>query len=290
MTLANGDQLGYSMIGPSTAKKSVFLLHGNPSSRLEVADWTNVVEELNFRMICIDRPGLGLSTYQADRSLSNWPSQVLEVADHLDIEHIKVAGSSGGGPYALACAHQLPPSRLVNTAIIAGIGEFSLGRFWAASPQQFVSWCLAKYLPSLRAAIVKSSLRPPVQSSDPKVYEAFIDKLITSFSKEAQSMFPPNSLERHTLACTFKEHFSQRLEGHLQEVKVLTSPWPFRMEDIQGDVRLYWGNKDDLAPLSMGEEMAKRIPGAELKVFEGADHFSLTYRHGKEIMEDFLGH
>lgn len=39
LTLANGNHLGYSMIGPIDAKKTVFLIHGNPSSRLEIADW-----------------------------------------------------------------------------------------------------------------------------------------------------------------------------------------------------------------------------------------------------------
>lgn len=49
-------------------------------------------------VICLDRAGSGLSSYQADRRLIDYPNDVQEVARHLGVRQYDVLGMSGGGP------------------------------------------------------------------------------------------------------------------------------------------------------------------------------------------------
>jgi hypothetical protein len=45
-----------------------------------------------------------MSTFQPNRRILDWPSDILELADHLKISQFYVLGTSGGCPYVLACA------------------------------------------------------------------------------------------------------------------------------------------------------------------------------------------
>jgi len=70
-------------------------------------------------VIAPDRPGYGLSDFQPERAITDWPADVAETADLLRIGRFSVAGASGGGPYALGCAWRLP-GRVTRAAVISG--------------------------------------------------------------------------------------------------------------------------------------------------------------------------
>jgi pimeloyl-ACP methyl ester carboxylesterase len=50
--------------------------------------------------IAPDRPGLGLSDLKRGRKILDWPADVIELADALQIARFAVVGISGGGPYS----------------------------------------------------------------------------------------------------------------------------------------------------------------------------------------------
>jgi len=54
----------------------VLYFHGHPGARREAALLADPAHQLGIRLIGIDRPGLGLSTYQPHRRLLNWPADV----------------------------------------------------------------------------------------------------------------------------------------------------------------------------------------------------------------------
>lgn len=51
----------------------------------------------------------------------DWPEDISQLADALEIGTFAVLGASGGGPYAAACAYKIP-QRLTATAIVCGMG------------------------------------------------------------------------------------------------------------------------------------------------------------------------
>ena len=99
-TLDNGDTLGFSTCGPSEAP-ALFYFHGQSGSRLQGLGFAAIAENIGLRIICPDRPGIGLSTFDSSRRLLDYPAHIAQLARHLGLEDYRVIGGSGGGPYAL---------------------------------------------------------------------------------------------------------------------------------------------------------------------------------------------
>jgi len=70
--------------------------------------------------IGIDRPGIGLFSFQPRRMILDFPSDVEALADALGIEEFSLIAVSTGSPYLFACLHKLP-RRVSSCAIIAGV-------------------------------------------------------------------------------------------------------------------------------------------------------------------------
>ena len=121
--LRDGRRLGYAEFGDPRGKPVLFF-HGYPGSRWDGAETGHAAEHVGVRLIAPDRPGMGLSDYQPNRRLLDWPQDVLELTNVLELDHFAVIGYSGGGPYALACAFQLD-TRLSAVGVIAGIGPLT---------------------------------------------------------------------------------------------------------------------------------------------------------------------
>ena len=107
VTLKDGRRLGFAEYGASTGRP-VFHFHGSGSSRFEHPSAESMLDLMGIRFISVDRPGHGLSDFQPQRRLVDWPGDVCYIADHLGIGEFYVEGYSAGAPHALACAHQLP--------------------------------------------------------------------------------------------------------------------------------------------------------------------------------------
>ena len=86
----------------------ILFFHGFGSSRLIRHPDDALAEQAGVRLICIDRPGIGLSTARPGRRLLDWPVDVASLADELGLARFSIIGWSGGGPYALACAYAMP--------------------------------------------------------------------------------------------------------------------------------------------------------------------------------------
>ena len=113
--LPDGRRLGYTELGDPEGFP-LFLFHGTPGSRLAHAQGDPVSQIPGLRIIMTDRPGYGLSDPQPKRTLLDWPDDVAALADHLELHRFAVAGGSGGGPHAAACAYRL--AERVSVAIL----------------------------------------------------------------------------------------------------------------------------------------------------------------------------
>lgn len=69
---------------------------------------------------------MSLSTFQPSRQILSWPSDVLELADHLAIPRFKILAASAGCPFALACAKEIGEDRLIATDVVSGFYPLGL--------------------------------------------------------------------------------------------------------------------------------------------------------------------
>ena len=152
--LRDGRRIGVAEFG-TLRGTPVFYFHGFPASRLEGQLVHDAAVRQHVRLVALDRPGFGCSDFRP-RTLADWPRDVVEVADALGVNRFAIYGLSGGAPFALACAADLP-DRVSATAIVAGLGmtmvteDFAQLEVFARS-----SFRLARTAPLLYQASLRS--------------------------------------------------------------------------------------------------------------------------------------
>jgi pimeloyl-ACP methyl ester carboxylesterase len=115
----DGRLIRYCAYGPQDGVPVMFQ-GGSPGTRWKRPMMIEAIEQCGMRMVVPDRPGYGGSTRQRGRTVADVVDDVQLLADAQGWARFAVAGSSGGGPHALACA-ALPPGRVIRCAVGSGI-------------------------------------------------------------------------------------------------------------------------------------------------------------------------
>ena len=89
LTLPDGRKLGYAQYGSPTGRP-VILHHGLACSRLDAAAFHESGQQLDSRIIGVDRPGMGLSSSHPMRTLLDFAKDVEQLTDHLKLESYSV--------------------------------------------------------------------------------------------------------------------------------------------------------------------------------------------------------
>ena len=238
---------------------------------------------------------MGLSTLPTHTyRLLDWPTKVQELADQLKLDSFAVLGASGGGPYALACAKVLPENRLRRTGVLAGMGPVEFG-YAGTSWQRYVSFQINRYLPStwLHWIINRSFVRP-AKDRDPRVFEAkVIDKVIDRVLPSSEKAYFNDPQIKQDFTDDWRQAFKQGAEGYVHDSKIIFSPWGFRLSDISGEVRLWYGTEDYFTPVGMGRYLASHMPNAKLTEVPGATHGTVcegsVCQDGEKIFSELIG-
>ncbi|KAJ5172230.1 hypothetical protein N7492_004823 [Penicillium capsulatum] len=288
ITLSDDRQLGYAEFGSQSADAPVILtFHGFPGSRLEPAIFHNAATELNLRVIGIDRPGHGLSSPQPGRKLLDWPADVRALARRLNIDRYYVLGYSGGGPYALACAHQLPETEMLGVGVLSSVGPWHFGTAGMDIKLRVLFNALA-WAPWLARLIIDTSFTKPVHEPDPIKMKALTDNLLASMAPaDREFCGKPETLD--IMMTSFRESFKHGSDAAMEEGRIITTDWGFELGQISApNVRLWHGSADHNTPVSMGRYLAEQIPRVQYKEYEGDSHYTIHYRL-IEILQGLVG-
>jgi pimeloyl-ACP methyl ester carboxylesterase len=274
MELSDGRELAWLDFGHPT-DRPVIGFHGTPGSRMQLVIDEEAVRTAGVRLVSVDRPGYGHSTFKAGRRLVEWPDDVGQLADHLGLDRFGVIGVSGGGPHSLVCA-ALMPDRVTVAGVVSGVGPLApagsedgmmttnvfitrVGRRAARPlegvfgvmtrvqrrwPEQTVRM-MAKQVPAADAAIIN---RPEVRRR---------------FIQEAQRASATSA------------------KAAAQDFQLFTRDWGFRLEDIAGPVHLWQGDADRNVPMAHAVRMSAAIPDATLHVVPGGGHMMGLDRTGE---------
>ena len=82
----DGRTLAYCEVGDQDGPL-VIHNHGGPSSRLEARLFADAATKHKLRFVCVDRPGMGQSSPQANRSYASWADDMTAIADALGLPH-----------------------------------------------------------------------------------------------------------------------------------------------------------------------------------------------------------
>lgn len=264
--LRDGRVLGYGE-GGDPHGLPVLVFHGGAGSRIIPDLWDRQAKQIGVRMIRPERPGFGLSTFQPDRRIVDWPADVVQLVDALDLPQFAVTGVSGGCPYVLACARALP-DRIVATGIVAGIGPLDREGALEGMPEpnraSFVG--LVETGPSAVKRQVEMTLE---QARDRR--DEFVETLAASMpdvpGKEYDKKEMAEFLQRDVV-----EGLGRGTDGYCHEAWLYTQPWGFAPDEVTMHVELWYGDKDVNVPLHHGRYLEATLPNARLTVLHGQDH------------------
>ena len=198
---------------------------------------------------------MGLSDFKQKRAFLDWPDDIIELADFLQIEKFAVEGVSGGGPYALASAYRIA-HRLTNAGILSGTGpKWNAGEPW----------------------------RKPRSLEDTKDFWLECSKWL----KEPDRKVVLNTKTLKLLSEELFEAFRQGADGPAYEAKMYGKDWGFRLEDISQDVdvHLWHGELDLNVPISTARAVASAIPNCKAKFYPQEGHYSTLLNHLEEIFK-----
>ena len=265
LQLSDGRRLGYADYGDRQGAPVLFF-HGTPGSR-RVARWADqAARGRGIRLIAPDRPGFGLSDFQAGRTLGGWPADVLELANALGIDRFAVAGVSGGGPYVAACAWQIG-GRLTRAAIVSGMGPLDDPALTAALSRGYrASLAVVGGLPAaVRVALGLGMLglrRAP---------GCVLTGVAASLPEVDRAIFRRPRV-RALLLDDAREALRQGTRGALQELILLSRPWDVPLGQIRMPVRLWHGEADAQVPAAIARRLAAALPDCRASFVPGAGH------------------
>lgn len=303
LTSSTGRIIGYARYGVEKSKfPTIIYLHGYPGTRIEAAMFSKDLFASGLKMIAIDRPGFGLSSPELklfdERSILDHVEEVRSIVDHLQLDKFVIAGISGGGPYALACAHAFPVDRVVGVLLVVGMGPYKFAMdnsvwkrlFWLNKigftlpvklPRLYeffyrlvVPWLVSKFGNSTYDQVLNSSLSKYGSAKNREV-----------FTKGGEELYKDNI--RNIQEAIRQKDFAH---WHVDEARLLSKPWPFELEDVNHpNIRLYYGSSDNNTPKEMGELIQNGLnENAKLTIIENGTHASVmscTVQWIKELLD-----
>jgi pimeloyl-ACP methyl ester carboxylesterase len=276
--LRDGRRLGYAEYGRPDGRP-VFYFHGFPGCRLEAALVHEIARALGVRMTAFDRPGYGLSDAQPDRTLRDWANDVSDAADALGIERFAVLGVSGGGPYALACAHAIP-ERLTATAVVAGLAPVDRPEL-----RRDLIWPMrAGFFLGRRAPWLFGLFAAGLVSASPHSHADYVMRLLGGADGEADRRLAHDPRFRRAIVSSIREALRRGAHAARQDVQIYARAWGFSLNDISTPVDIWHGEADGTVPATMGRYLAQQLPQCRARFLPGEGHFSLPYVHAEKIL------
>lgn len=266
VVLPDGRRLGYMEYGDPDGTP-VLGFHGTPGSRFMLRLAHGVAKELGIRLLAPERPGFGLSTFHKGRSLASWARDMEAFTQALGVERFAVAGVSGGGPYAAACAAMLP-ERVTAVALVSPIGPMA-----GAEKPDSVGWghyCLFRLFPRI-PGVMAGLLTVG------RLFFLYAPQVVFTliFGRSAPSDWKVLSRRevRRNLIEGVAEGFRPGIRGGVEELRVFSRPWGVPLAEIRAPCFLWQGLADRNVPVRAALRLGDFVPHCQVFKIEGAGHY-----------------
>lgn len=278
LQLRDGRLLGYAEWGDPSGTP-VLYFHGLHSSRLALYQTPAFFAAHGIRFITVDRPGIGLSSFQRGRTLLDWPDDVAQLADALELARFAILSITGGGMYALACAATMA-ERLTGVACVSPSAPLDApGISVPGATGRLVQ--LARHAPWALWAVY-AVLVPRLRRDSRRISRLFESGLSAS---DRQVVARPDM--RQMQAAMLLEAFRSGYWGEVREMVIAAEPWGVRLDHIPIAVQLWSGDQNTLVPPSHAEYLAHAVPTAQLHICSGGAYVIVD--HMEEILQSMVG-
>jgi pimeloyl-ACP methyl ester carboxylesterase len=260
--------LGYAEFG-DPAGRLVLWHHGTPGARRQIpVTARRAAERLGLRLVSVERPGVGDSTDYHYRCIREWAADAAKVVDHLGHDRFAAAGLSGGGPYALACAHELPehvtvvgllgsvcpivgPNAATGSSVVGLTATFQFLLDALRSALGTTLWLAVQPVVPLAHLALRlyASRMPPGDRqvfADPEMEAMFVDDIVTGSRR--------------------------RFAAVANDIALFGRPWGFELGDIRAPVYWWHGDADNIVPITHAQQSIALLRECELHVRSTESH------------------
>lgn len=281
ISMDDGRTLGFERWG-DPGGDPLFLLHGTPGCRLTRHPDEAMWARLGVMLITVDRPGYGLSSPLPGRRVSHAAHDVAAVADAIGVERFTVAGGSGGGPHALACAAILQERvhACAAVACAAPVEKAELDGVIALNREAYRILTeegragMHRFLGVLREQI----LAGPTEAMQTDLADAAPEDLEWNAREDVQ----------HVQLEAMLEALRPGVEGWVDDaVSLFGEDWDIDLRAITCPVRFWHSANDRNGPLSAIERLVRRVPGATLHVWRTGGHTAPS-RYMGDVLSDLI--
>ena len=270
--LPDGRQLSYGVVGPADGDP-VVAFHGVPSGRLGAAVLAATAHERGIRLLAPERPGVGESDPDPDRTLSDWPGDVTALLDALDVDEAPVVGISGGGPYALACG-AVAPDRFPRVAVCCGVGPIA-----AVGRRERLLFSAARYAPRLIGGFLGMEVLAARYAP-----ERTIERRVAASAPEDETVWrgPVGQLLLASTPAAVEHHGTG---AFVRDLQLYAGDWGFDLGAIDVPVGLWYGRADRTIPEAMGRYLLDAIPTANGHFYAGQGHVGVVVANEAAILD-----
>ena len=243
-----GRQVHYRRAGSGPP---VVMLHMSPSWAKALDPFTRIFAE-HFTAIALDTPGYGYSDLLplAKPEIPDSADALRDTIDALGIKQCGVFGSHTGASIAMEFALRYPERVRTLTLMCTSCG----------GPQSFGYQEMVELSATLTSEEDWASIQTP---------ERMQEALLTSFTPEF--LATPNEMFQQTVMTTMQ--FPPTITGiRGQNAAILAHDTYDRLPQIKAPTLVMTGADDGLLDPRNSPLLAERIPGAELRMFDGVRH------------------
>ncbi|QRP48816.1 alpha/beta fold hydrolase [Amycolatopsis sp. FDAARGOS 1241] len=228
--------------------------HGTPQTGALLEPVLAAADARGIRVVSYGRPGYGGSTVTPGRTVGAAAEDVRCVADALGLDRFAVAGASGGGSHALACAALLP-DRVTAAATLAAVAPYTEEFDWFAGMADPASLRAAREGREARLAHAATHDFNPASfvAPDWAALEGAWGPLGTD-AGAAGAAGP---------------------DGEVDDDVAYVSPWGFALADVRTPVLLGQGSADRVIPEAHVHHLFAHLPDAQLWLRPRDGHISI---------------
>jgi pimeloyl-ACP methyl ester carboxylesterase len=271
--LPDGRSLGWAEYGHRNGFPLVYF-PSEGSSRLEARLLHESALSAGFRLISIDRPGIGCSSFKAASGHSEFAGDVYFLLRQLSITQAGLIAWSGGSPFAMAFAYRFPEVvRLVNL-----LSPFPL----MPKRQSFIS---AAAISAIRYFILSRNLVFGRRVDD--YLQRWKEGLCYADRKQLEQQWVYRALRDDAL-----EAGKSGGKGIAWDSVMSLRSWDFDPLHIKAPLLLWQGGADNLAVPCSALRLQSQLPGALLHTVARQGHLFFIgmaddiFRETRQILRD----
>ena len=281
ITLPDGRTLAYTVYGAVDGQPLLYF-HGTPSSRLEILflnsyniDPEQALVQTKLKLIAVDRPGMGLSSFHPAGSFLSFTDDVAFLLNALEITGCPLLCWSGGGPYALAMAWKYA-YLIKDVFILCGFStRFTKKVFQQMSTNKWY-FRTAKYFPWLLTTAMNQLRNGTPRFSVPQWLTGLCDV-------DYQLIKDPRHLKAIS-DYSFKEACRQNAKGAAHEAQLYFQDFGFDITEVMQPVHYWWGTEDNTVVRLHAEAIERRVPKNAVHYIQGEGHLSLYINYFEEVL------